>query len=204
MHRNQRAIHYPPETVDLLDPYLLLIHQGVIEDVFVQDLKERNIEVRRDTTLMDFTYTGKTCPIEVTHLAENQYRCTTNTKYLVGCDGSRSAIRKTIGAQFKGASSDSVWGILDGQIETDFPDIWSKGLVYSEEIGSIMLMPRERNMTRVYVELKPELRGGTSRDELSQQLVMQRAKEIMYPFRLKWKTVGKITALIIVTYSSPD
>ncbi|KAK0663664.1 Aromatic hydroxylase fmpF [Lasiodiplodia hormozganensis] len=52
-----------------------------------------------------------------------------------------------------------------------------------------MLMPRERNMTRVYVELKPELRGGTSRDELSQQLVMQRAKEIMYPFRLKWKTV---------------
>ncbi|KKY20485.1 putative phenol 2-monooxygenase [Diplodia seriata] len=148
MHRDRRAVHYPPETVDLLDPYLLLVHQGIIEDVFINDLKERNIEIRRDTTLMDYAYTGKTR-----------------------------------------ASSDSVWGILDGEIETDFPDLWSKALIHSEDAGSIMMMPRERNMTRVYVELKPDLRGGTSRDELSQSLVMQRAKEIMYPFRLRWKTV---------------
>ncbi|KAL1636616.1 hypothetical protein SLS58_009740 [Diplodia intermedia] len=189
MHRDRRAVHYPPETVDLLDPYLLLVHQGIIEEVFINDLKERNIEIRRDTTLMDYAYTGKTSPLEITYLADNQYRCSTNASYLVGCDGGRSAIRKSIGAQFLGASSDSVWGILDGEIETDFPDLWSKSLIHSEDAGSIMMMPRERNMTRVYVELKPDLRGGTSRDELSQSLVMQRAKEIMDPFRLRWKTV---------------
>ncbi|OJD39063.1 fad binding domain-containing protein [Diplodia corticola] len=189
MQRYGRAIHYPPDTADLLDPYLLLVHQGIIEDVFINDLKERNVEVRRDTTLMDYEYSGKTCPLKITYLADNQYPWSTCASYLVGCDGGRSAIRKSIGAQFIGASSDSVWGILDGEIETDFPDLWSKALIHSEDAGSVMMMPRERNMTRVYVELKPDLRGGTSRDELSQELVMQRAKEIMYPFHLRWKTV---------------
>lgn len=80
-----------------------------------------------------------------------------------------------------------VWGVLDGEIETDFPDIWSKTLVYSQEHGSILIIPRERNMTRFYIELK----SGMKEDKkiLGQEYIMARAKEIMAPFNLEWKYI---------------
>ncbi|KAK7729481.1 hypothetical protein SLS57_001967 [Botryosphaeria dothidea] len=191
MHRAGREVHYPHETVDLLDPYILLVHQGMIEQLFIDDLKERGVDVRRNTAFMDFAYTGKTAPIEVSCMTDVQHqKRTLTTSYVVGCDGAHSQVRKSIpGAQPVGASSDAIWGVLDGQIETNFPDLWSKAVIYSEEAGSVLIIPRERNLTRLYIELKPESRTGTSRDELTQEFVMHRAQEIMDPFHLRWKTV---------------
>ncbi|KKY26049.1 putative fad binding domain-containing protein [Diplodia seriata] len=191
MHRAGREVHYPREAVDLLDPYILLVHQGMIEQLFIDDMEERGIAVRRNTAFMDFSYTGKAAPVEVTCMAGvQQQKSKMTTSYVVGCDGAHSQVRKSIaGAQPVGASSDAIWGVLDGQIETNFPDLWSKAVIYSEEAGSVLIIPRERNLTRLYIELKPESRGSASRDELTQEFVMQRAQEIMDPFHLKWKTV---------------
>ena len=84
-------------------------------------------------------------------------------------------------------SQATVWGVLDGELDTDFPDIWSKTLVYSQEYGSILIIPRERNMTRFYIELKTS--GKSDRNSLGQEFVMQRAKDIMAPFDVRWKYV---------------
>lgn len=194
MRRAGREVHYPRETVDLLDPYILLVHQGMIEQLFIDDMEERGVAVRRNTAFMDFSYTGKTAPIEVTCMVGvQQQKSKVTTSYVIGCDGAHSQVRKSIpGAQPVGASSDAIWGVLDGQIETNFPDLWSKAVIYSEEAGSVLIIPRERNLTRLYIELKPESRGSASRDELTQEFVMHRAQEIMDPFHLKWKTVGML------------
>ncbi|EKG16431.1 Monooxygenase FAD-binding protein [Macrophomina phaseolina MS6] len=191
MSRLGRKVHYPAEDVDLLDPYLLLLHQGELERAFISDLKERGVSIRRNTAFMDLTYHAGL--IEITCKADNEHRRSlVNTRYLVGCDGAHSAVRKSIpGAKLIGSSSDSVWGILDGKVQTNFPDVWSKVIIGSEEAGCVMLMPRERNLTRAYIEVKPDSRSSTSKEEISQQVVMQRAQEIMYPFHLKWKSVGK-------------
>ena len=84
-------------------------------------------------------------------------------------------------------SQASIWGVLDGELETDFPDIWSKSLVYSQEHGSILIIPRERNMTRFYIELKSGYKG--ERRELGQEFVMKRARQIMAPFELDWRYI---------------
>lgn len=103
-------------------------------------------------------------------------------------DGAHSKVRKSIPeARPVGLSHPSVWGVLDGELITDFPDIWSKTLVYSQEHGSILIIPRERNMTRFYIELKSSPKGG--RDQLGQEFVMQRAKDIMAPFEIGWKYI---------------
>jgi hypothetical protein len=83
-----------------------------------------------------------------------------------------------MGARPVGSSYDAVWGVIDGVLETDFPDIYSKVVINNDEAGSILLFPRERGMTRLYIELKAELREGASREELSQEFVMSRAEEI--------------------------
>ena len=84
-------------------------------------------------------------------------------------------------------SQPAIWGVLDGDLITDFPDIWSKTLVYSEEHGSILLIPRERNMTRFYIELKSCV--GTDRRRLGQTFVMEQARKIMAPYNVDWKYI---------------
>lgn len=103
-------------------------------------------------------------------------------------DGAHSKVRQSIPeARPVGLSQSAVWGVLDGELETDFPDLWSKTLVYHEEHGSILIIPRERNMTRFYIELKTGPK--TDRGSLGQEFVMRRAKEIMAPFEVRWKYV---------------
>jgi phenol 2-monooxygenase len=192
LHRTGREVHYPP-VVDLLDPYILLVHQGMVEAVFVDDLSERGTEVSRNTAFVDLEYTPMSirpltvnCETDVNHAKKSFY-----TRYVVGCDGAHSKVRKCIpGATPVGASSDAVWGVLDGVLDTDFPDIWSKVVVQSEALGSVLMIPRERGLTRLYVELRP---GSTEAveagEQTAQEFVQHRAKAIMQPYRLKWKNV---------------
>jgi hypothetical protein len=95
-----------------------------------------------------------------------------------------------------GSSSDAVWGVLDGVIDTDFPDIWSKVVVQSDKYGSILMIPRERNMTRLYIELKPGSQETVMKERHTQEFVQKRAQEMMHPYRLEWRNVGEQTALI--------
>jgi hypothetical protein len=44
-------------------------------------------------------------------------------------------------------------------------------------------------MTRLYIELHPA-EAPISSDAATEEFVMWRAKEIMKPFKLEWKTVG--------------
>ncbi|EAQ93244.1 hypothetical protein CHGG_01479 [Chaetomium globosum CBS 148.51] len=189
LKRLGREVHYPP-FVDVIDPYVLLVHQGVVESVFIDDLKKRGIEIRRNTAFDSYSV----CDDNRGFL---QINCRTNvnqvprsllTRYLVGCDGAHSKVRGCIpGATSDGISQPALWGVLDGEVDTDFPDIWSKALVQSEKYGSIMVIPRERNVTRFYVELKNSPKAD--KNQLDEEAVMQRAREIMAPFRLEWDNI---------------
>jgi phenol 2-monooxygenase (NADPH) len=86
-----------------------------------------------------------------------------------------------------GRYQNAVWGVLDGELVTDFPDIWSKTVVYSPIYGSILIVPRERNLTRFYIELKYNIRPEPQR--FDQQFLMQQAKLILAPFTVEWKMV---------------
>lgn len=79
-----------------------------------------------------------------------------------------------------------------GVIETDFPDLWSKVVIHSEEKGTILCIPRERNMTRLYIELNPRMAEALSSEASTQEFVMKRAQEIIAPFKLTWKSIGEL------------
>jgi len=189
LKRLGREVHYPP-VIDVLDPYILLVHQGVVESLFIEDLKKRGIEIRRNTAFDSYSVCDdKSGPLQINCRTNvNQEHKSLLTQYLVGCDGAHSKVRTSIPeATFVGMSQPSLWGVLDGELVTDFPDIWSKTLVHSEEYGSILIIPRERNVTRLYIELKSSPKAD--KNQLGEEAVMQRAKEIMAPYRVEWKNV---------------
>lgn len=150
---------------------------------------ERGIEVQRDLTFVDYnSEPGQNNPLEVIcKVNSSQEKEVLTTRYLVGCDGSQSNVRKVMGSRPVGTSSDVVWAVLDGELETNFPDLNSKVAIHSEEYGSVLILPRERNMTRLYVEMRRDLRQGSTRE--SQEAVMARVDEIIEPYYINWKSV---------------
>ncbi len=76
-----------------------------------------------------------------------------HARYVVGCDGARSAVRKAIGRELTGDSANQAWGVMDVLVETDFPDIRCKTLIHSGK-GNVIIIPREGGyLVRLYIEL---------------------------------------------------
>lgn len=164
----------------------------MIEEVFIQDLLARGIKIQRNSSFQKFSLQSSSEDIRVEYLDTSTHTHTPKilqTKYLIGCDGAHSNVRKHLdGARMEGEQSGSVWGILDAVIATDFPDLWSKTVVHAEK-GAILAIPRERNMTRLYIELQDTAEENSR--EVVQDFVMRRAEEIFSPFVLEWKRIGK-------------
>ncbi|KAL4866545.1 hypothetical protein BDV12DRAFT_199026 [Aspergillus spectabilis] len=190
LRRKGRQVHYPEHLVGASDPYILLAHQGMLEDVLIDDLASRGVFVQRNSPFvscsrdaagkLDVVYEDRTTGAKRVVKAE----------YLVGCDGARSKVREFIpDAELEGEMTNASWGVLDGVIETDFPDLWSKVAVRSHTVGSILWIPRERNLTRLYVELSATAGERFDKPKATPEYVMARAKEAMHPFSLEWKSI---------------
>lgn len=50
-------------------------------------------------------------------------------RYMVGADGAGSVVRKGMGVEFEGVSTDIYWGIMDCRFESDYPHAWMFGYV---------------------------------------------------------------------------
>lgn len=115
-------------------------------------------------------------------------------KYVIGCDGARSAVRRAIGRKLKGSQAMHAWAVMDALAVTDFPDIRTKCAIQSEH-GSILHIPREGgHLFRMYVDL-----GEVPEDDhhkVRQTTVEQakaKANQILHPYTLDVKEVAWYT-----------
>ncbi|KAJ5807622.1 Monooxygenase FAD-binding [Penicillium robsamsonii] len=190
LRRTGRKTHYP-EHVGASDPYILLAHQGMVEEVMIDDMEARGVSVTRNSKFVSCSRLDGMAKLDITY---EDVRTNTPHKiradYLVGCDGARSKVRSFIpDAELEGELTNAAWGVLDGVIDTDFPDLWSKVALRSHSAGSILWIPREKGMTRLYVELSSTDGERVEKSKATTEYVMSRAREAMYPFNLEWKTV---------------
>ncbi|MBF9034423.1 3-hydroxybenzoate 4-monooxygenase [Rhodobacterales bacterium HKCCE2091] len=113
-------------------------------------------------------------------------------RYVVGCDGARSVVRREIGRELKGDSANQAWGVMDVLCVTDFPDIRLKCAIHSAGEGSLLIIPREGGyMVRMYIEMD-KLREGervAGRNLTVDQLIAA-AGRIFAPYTLDVKEVA--------------
>ena len=115
---------------------------------------------------------------------------TVRARYVVGCDGARSAVRKSIGLELVGGSANQAWGVMDVLAVTDFPDIRYKSAVQSPH-GSLMVIPREGGyLVRLYVEMEKlgEAERVAARGITVDKLIAA-AQRILHPYTLEVKEV---------------
>jgi phenol 2-monooxygenase (NADPH) len=133
-----------------------------------------------------------TVTLERTEPEREGQRISLRARYVVGCDGARSAVRRAIGRELVGDSAKKAWGVMDVLPVTDFPDIRCKTLIQSASEGNIIIIPREGGyLARLYIELD-KLQAGervASRNIALEQLVAV-AQRIFRPYSLDVKQVA--------------
>jgi phenol 2-monooxygenase len=117
---------------------------------------------------------------------------TVRARYVVGCDGARSAVRNSIGRALHGDSANHAWGVMDVLAVTDFPDIRFKSLIQSESDGSIIVIPREGGyLVRLYIELdKLDAGERISHRTITSDDLIAAARRILRPHSFEVKEVA--------------
>ncbi|WP_221585462.1 FAD-binding monooxygenase [Microbacterium sp. G2-8] len=183
----------------------LIVNQARILDYFLEAARNAPTRLVPDYgwEFVDQRVTEGEHPVEVTLRRsagddEGAVRVV-RTKYLVGADGARSEVRRSMGRRLEGKAANHAWGVMDVIADTDFPDIRTKAAIQSHDGGSILLIPREGNhLFRMYVDLGEvdESDAGAVR-ATTQEQVERRANEILRPYRLDvrdvaWRSVYEV------------
>ncbi|WP_132116352.1 rifampin monooxygenase [Actinocrispum wychmicini] len=117
-----------PEGLDSAHAYLLGIRQPVIVHLLEEHAIELGAQVRRGCAVADFEQDDEGVTVE---LADGEQL---RSRYLVGCDGGRSTVRKLLGVGFPGEPSRTE--TLMGEMEVGVPQ---------EEIAAKVAEIRETN-----------------------------------------------------------
>ncbi|KAI1390335.1 putative phenol 2-monooxygenase [Hypoxylon trugodes] len=113
-----------------------------------------------------------------------------HAKYVVGCDGARSWTRRALGFELQGEATDFIWGVLDIIPITDFPDVRMRCAIHSAENGSLMVIPRENKLVRLYIQLKeviPDATGRADRSKITPELILSAAQKILSPYKIDYE-----------------
>jgi phenol 2-monooxygenase len=184
----------------------VILNQARVHDFFLEVMRKsparlqphyarRLIDLRTDPA----AYSAENaCPYQVTvrlerldspHEGEIE---TVKARYVIGCDGARSTVRKCIGRALYGESANHAWGVMDVLPVTDFPDIRLKGLIQSANQGTIVLIPREGGyLVRIYVELD-ELHEDerVSNRNISADDLVAAAQRVLKPYTFEVKEIA--------------
>lgn len=124
---------------------------------------------------------------------------TVHAKYMVGADGAHSWTRGQLGLKLEGDSTDYIWGVLDMVPITDFPDIRMRCAIHSANAGSVMVIPRENKLVRLYIQLTTTERVGekaakADRSRIKPQHILEAAQRIFAPYKITYQKLDWWTA----------
>lgn len=242
IERTRRVQSFPTD-MEIQDNCTLGLQQGLIEGGYLRDMERHGQRVTRPWAYKEFKMTNDpTHPVTVTLEKMKPVLESTNeggapisiikptgatktikTKYLVGCDGGRSRVRKSLeeqhGFTFNGDWVDTLWAALDCVVETNFPDVRKIAAIHSRNHGALYIFPRENNekgepIIRCYTQVN-RLAGEKSkesvldaRDKVTSEMVMRAIQEIAHPYTftfkgVEWFTCYPIGQRLVSRYSLP-
>ncbi|KAI9881860.1 MAG: hypothetical protein M1823_006428, partial [Watsoniomyces obsoletus] len=165
----------------------------LIERVFIEDVEKHGNHVQRPWTItrFDTNNADPDYPVEVDlkNLDSNVTE-TVQAKYLFSGEGAKSFVREQLKIPIRHKDPIShVWGVMDGVVRTNFPDIKMKCTIHSDH-GSIMVIPRENNMVRLYIQIASSTEPDFDpRKTATVQEVQAAAKRIFEPYYCHWDRV---------------
>ncbi|KAJ7117712.1 FAD binding domain-containing protein [Mycena epipterygia] len=181
-------------------PFEVTLHQGAIESIFLDSMKSMGVEVSRPMVPTQLELdpakvgdpTAHAARVVLTHLDPPEGGPSTEVvraKFVVGCDGAHSWVRKTFDIAMEGSQTEYVWGVVDMVPQTDFPDIRNRCAIHSEN-GSCMIIPREGDKVRLYIQLEGKdavdaTSGRIDKNRMGPHKLLEVASKSLHPYVFK-------------------
>jgi 2-polyprenyl-6-methoxyphenol hydroxylase-like FAD-dependent oxidoreductase len=130
-------------------PFILIVAQSETERVLTEHLTGLGVAIERSTALLGFEQDehGVTAELRLPDGTGQTVRC----RYLVGCDGAHSAVRKRLGIEFEGAPYPNQWLLADLDLDWDYPQ--RELAVFTHPRGVIAYFPLAGQRGRVIFQL---------------------------------------------------
>jgi phenol 2-monooxygenase len=177
----------------------VILNQARVHDFLLDVMRRAPAGLQPDygRRLLDLTIDGAashpvTVRVERTDAAHEGQIETVRARFVVGCDGARSTVRKCLGRALRGDSANQAWGVMDVLAVTDFPDIRIKAAIHSASEGSVLIIPREGGyLVRLYIELDrlDDSRRVASLNITPDHLVAT-ARRVLHPYTLEVKEIA--------------
>ena len=196
----------------------VVLNQARVHDMYLDVMRQsaRRLEPDYSCSFVDLVVHERGAyPVEVTlkheDAAGNTRTEVVSARYVVGCDGARSQVRRAIGRTLEGDSANQAWGVMDVLAVTDFPDIRFKSVIRSSR-GNGLIIPREGGyLARFYIELdKLEANERVANKNITAEHLIQVANQILHPYTLDvkqmvWWSVYEIGQRLCVKFDDvPD
>jgi 2-polyprenyl-6-methoxyphenol hydroxylase-like FAD-dependent oxidoreductase len=153
LHSARGTVEVPLFDIGLDDtayPYLLFVSQAQTEEVLVDHLRRRGVVVHRGVELVDLAQDdrGVTCRLRDDAGATRTVRA----RYVVGCDGVGSTVRRLAGIAFRGAAYPQDFVLAD--LEADVLDPGAAHAYLSPD-GPLLFFPLGRPTTWRMIAMRP-------------------------------------------------
>ncbi|MDQ7910609.1 FAD-dependent monooxygenase [Phytohabitans sp. ZYX-F-186] len=159
VHAGGRVTTVPMFDLAMFDtayPYLLVLSQAQTERILAEHLAAVGVEVRRQVTLTDLTQApdGVECALR----GPDGRVETAHARYVVGCDGAQSTVRRHAGIEFAGSTYPQVFALAD--LEADGLERGTAH-AYLSAGGPLFFFPLERPATWRLLVMLPRSTSDT-------------------------------------------
>ncbi|KAF8972769.1 FAD binding domain-containing protein [Flammula alnicola] len=206
-------------------PFELTLHQGEIEAIFLDSMRDFGVEVNRpvvpisielsdDESVLD-DLNAHAVRVVLQHGARKEGETEiVHAKYVIGADGAHSWVRKSLDIAMVGEQTNYIWGVVDLTPDTDFPDIRNRTAIHSHN-GSCMIIPREGDKVRLYIQLDAKSglltsNGRIDKSKAQPSQLLEIARKSLHPYSIQtpemfeWWTIYIIGQRVASKFSVRD
>ncbi|KAI1338757.1 FAD binding domain-containing protein [Xylariaceae sp. FL0016] len=112
---------------------------------------------------------------------------TVKCRYLIGCDGGRSSVRRMLDIPFEGSTSEDKWVRIDGHIKTDLPKPRTYCSIESPTHGNVLWAALDRGATRIGYAFTDD--RANAYPEFDEAAAVKEAIAAVKPFKLEFEKV---------------
>jgi 2-polyprenyl-6-methoxyphenol hydroxylase-like FAD-dependent oxidoreductase len=169
-HDRREAFRSPMNELPSEFPFFLLLPQTETEMILVDHARKAGVEIERGVGFVSMVQNGQGVLATLERMDGATQEI--NASYVVGCDGSRSAVRQAAGLEFQGGGYDQSWLLADVVLDPTLDRNWLHG--FTSINGPIFFFPLPNNIWRIVLLRK---RGQIATTEVSMNEIVEILKK---------------------------
>ncbi|KAI2471361.1 FAD binding domain-containing protein [Annulohypoxylon bovei var. microspora] len=177
---------------DTIFDFTLVLRQRFQEEIFRIAMEKYNVQVEApfdlttasiDENIPTTGYRISAVLLDHSNGAYETVRC----KYLIGCDGGRSSVRRIFNIPFEGSAGEDKWVRIDGQIKTDLPKPRSYCSIESPTHGNVLWVALDHGATRIGYAFTDD--RANAYPKFNEDAAVKEAIAAVKPFNIEFERV---------------